>query len=124
MKFYSMLDGKSVKEDLRPDYDSAHEIGILRLGAEHLFFRKMMKVYSISYTEITQCFRRVMLVPAKMCYGSGDLRVENLVICHDGKEIAQLQLPGTKAAQLLMEELKEKAPYIDFSSPSKKEESK
>lgn len=122
MKFYSMINGKPVKENYLADFDSAHEIGIIRVGTENLYFRRLRKIYFIPYTEISRCFRRVMMVPAKLCCGSGDLNVENLVICHGNQEIAQIQLPGTKAARLLLEELKEKAPGIDFSSPSKPRE--
>ena len=66
-------------------------------------------------------FRRVMEVPAKMCCGKGNFAIENLVLCDNEKELAVIQLPGTKAARLLMEELKEKIPGAVFSAPSAKE---
>ncbi|MBE5996418.1 MAG: hypothetical protein E7240_03560 [Lachnospiraceae bacterium] len=59
-----------------------------------------------------------MEVPAKMCCGEGSFAIENLVICDDDKELAVIQLPGTKAARLLMEELKKKMPDTVFSAPS------
>jgi hypothetical protein len=57
-------------------------------------------------------------VPAKLCCGKGDLEVENLVICGDKGELAQIQLPGTRAAKVLMEELENLIPEAEFGRPS------
>ena len=120
-------------------YKAGHAVGVLRMGNDHLFFRAGLKYYAIPYTDITRCFRRVMQVPARMCCGKGNFQIENLVVCGaadaapdsstdaaDGRnadrtaevELAQIQLPGVKAARLLMEELKEKIPHAAFSAPA------
>ncbi len=124
MKFYS-LDGtaQAHQQDMEQDYKESREIGIVRLGKEHLYFRRMRKVYYIPYTDIRRCFRRVMLVPAKLCCGKGDLEVENLVICTDGGEAAQLQLPGAKAGKILLEELKMRLPDAQFTPEKSNSES-
>ena len=63
-------------------------------------------------------FRRVLAVPAKLCCGKGDFEIENLVICGENdQELAQVQLPGRKAAQILMEELKNRVPEAEFGRP-------
>ncbi|MCQ2508500.1 MAG: hypothetical protein MJ097_06915 [Dorea sp.] len=117
MKFYSLLD-QSTTEEFESAYKTAREIGILRYSEDTLFFKNKRKVYYIPFTEIHRCFRRVMGVPMKFCCGKGELAVENLVICDkEDKEIAQIQLPGTKAAQILMEELKTKMPDVLFVKP-------
>ena len=103
-------------------YKSGREIGIIRLGENALFFRRRMKVYYILYNEITRCFRRVMSIPAKLCCGKGEFVIENLVVYAGDKEVAEIQLPGTKAARILMEELKEKAPHAQFSRPEEKQD--
>lgn len=122
MKFYPL----TVEKDtggLAADYKSAREIGVVRLGEEHLYFRRARKVYYIPYSEIRRAFRRVMLVPAKMCCGKGELHVESLVVCSEEKELAQIQLPGTRAARGLMEELKKRIPDADFTAkPAEKKE--
>jgi len=56
-----------------------------------------------------------MLVPARLCCGRGELEVENLVICTDAGEAAQIQLPGAKAGKLLLEELKKRLPDAEFT---------
>ncbi|MBQ7841348.1 MAG: hypothetical protein IJ390_12825 [Lachnospiraceae bacterium] len=122
MKFNPLLTALSDVDFLENDYRDAREIGIVRLGESCLFFRKKLKIYYIPYENIERCFRRVMLVPAKMCCGKGDLAVENLVICSGEEEIAQIQIPGTKAAKILMDELKIKAPNADFTRPDKTNE--
>lgn len=95
---------------LREEFRQAREIGKLHLGQENLYFRAGLKVYYIPYGEIRRYFRRVMRVPAKLCCGKGDFEIENLVICGEGGELAQVQLPGAKAARIVMERMAELAP--------------
>ena len=42
---------------------------------------------------------------------------------NDGREVAQIQLPGTKAARILMDELKVRVPGGSFTAPKKSAES-
>lgn len=121
MNFYPLAQAEYNAEALKTEYKSGREIGKIRLGTANLFFRNGLKTYFIPYADIDRCFRRVMMVPAKLCCGKGDLQVENLVICDAEKELAQIQLPGTKAARILMEELKRLAPNAQFSRPSETE---
>ncbi len=58
-----------------------------------------------------------MLVPAKMCCGRGDFAVEYLVICDSDRELAQIQLPGSHAAKVLMERMLALAPAAVVGSP-------
>ncbi len=74
--------------------------------------------YYIPYRDVRRCFRRVELIPAKMCCGKGSFELENLVVCGEAGELIQVQLPGTKAAKLLMEELQERIPEAEFGKPS------
>jgi hypothetical protein len=120
MKFYPLEEDlpQTDAEALASEYETAREIGKLRLGELRLYFRKGQKIYFIPYANVRRCFRRVMLVPAKLCCGKGDLEVENLVICGDKGELAQIQLPGTRAAKVLMEELENLIPEAEFGRPS------
>lgn len=95
---------------LREEYRQAREIGSLHFGQDNLYFRAGLKVYYIPYGDIHRYFRRVMQVPAKLCCGRGDFEIENLVICGESGELAQVQLPGTKAARIVMERMAELAP--------------
>ena len=63
-----------------------------------------------------------MGVNIKMCCGKGELQVENLVLSDGEQDIAVVQLPGQRAAQELMKELKERMPHADFSAPKRDKE--
>lgn len=122
MKFYPLREVCDDPSLLEEDYRSAREIGVIRTGKEFLFFRVRLRQYYMPYAGITRCFRRVLLVPASMCCGRGDLQIENLVVCSGKEELAVIQLPGTRAARELMKELKSRMPDADFSLPEKSKE--
>ena len=118
MNFQPLVPGEDRREELASEYNAAREIGRVRLGELRLYLRAGFKTYYIPYREIRRCFRRVQLIPAKMCCGRGDLEVENLVVCGEGDtELIQVQLPGTRAAKMLMEELRERVPEAAFGKP-------
>ena len=110
MKFESLTAPAAETSPLQEEYKQAREIGKLRLGRQHLYVRTGLKSYYLPYSDITRYFRRVMQVPAKLCCGKGDFEIENLVICGERGELAQIQLPGLKAAKIVMEALAELAP--------------
>ena len=119
MRFYPLLEN-APQEDadaLASEYRAAREIGKVRLGELRLYVRSGRKTYYIPYRDVRRCFRRVMLIPAKMCCGRGDFELENLVICGDGGELAQVQLPGERAGKILLEELKARIPEAEFGKP-------
>ena len=118
MKFYPLVSGAEPPAGLASEYKAAREIGKVRLGELRLYLRAGLRVYYIPYAEVRRCFRRVQLIPAKMCCGRGDFEVENLVVCGDAGELIQVQLPGTKAAKILMTELEERIPEAEFGKPS------
>ncbi|MCD7844556.1 MAG: hypothetical protein LUG57_01600 [Oscillospiraceae bacterium] len=119
MKFYSLTNasGEADPKELASEYEGAREIGKLRLGELRLYFKQGRKVYYIPYSAVCRCFRRVQLVQAKLCCGKGNLEIENLVICGAEGELAQVQLPGTKAAKVLMTELERLIPEAEFGKP-------
>lgn len=122
MKFYPLTAPSEEKEKLKAEYKSGREIGKVSLGETWFFFRSMGKVFYIPYADIHRYFRRVMLVPAKLCCGKGDFEVENLVICSEtGEELAQIQLPGARAGKVLLECLEQLAPHAAVGRPAKEE---
>ena len=110
MKFESLTSPAADVSALQEEYKQAREIGKLRLGQRHLYVRSGLKSYYLPYSDISRYFRRVMQVPAKMCCGKGNFEIENLVICGEKGELAQIQLPGQKAARIVMDCLAEFAP--------------
>lgn len=110
MKFCPLTGDIQEPEGLIEEYKAGREIGKIHLGQTYFFFRSMRKIYYIPYAEIRRYFRRVMMVPAKLCCGKGEFQMEHLVICGDAGELAQIELPGTQAAKVLMESMKKLAP--------------
>lgn len=114
MKFYSVTSEHNNAAALQAEYASGRVIGNVNLGAEFLFFKEKRKVYYIPYADMTRCFRRVLLVQTKMCCGKGNLEVENLVVCSEKGEVAQIQLPGERAGKILLEEIVKMAPHVQI----------
>ena len=117
MRFWNGISKQAVQEDLTEEYRSARAFGAARIGETYLFFRAGFKTFSIAYGEITRFFRRVLLVPMKVCCGKGEMAVEHLVVCGSEGEVAQIQLPGTREAKILMEELTKRLPGIPNVRP-------
>ena len=107
--------------DLTEEYKAARTIGSIRIGENNLFFKLRLKVYFVPYDLIRRCYRRVLLVPATVCCGKGELHVENLVLCTQEGEIAQIPLPGTREAKEVMRELQMRIHDCIFAAPLKKE---
>ena len=122
MKYYTVTGEVLSDAALGGEYRAARAFGVVRVGEAHLFFRAGMRTYAMPYGEIRRCYRRVMRVPLRMCCGKGNLDVENLVVDGDAGEVAQIQLPGTRAAQALMESLKQRMPEAEFVPPAREAE--
>ena len=118
MKFHPLATPAAAPEVLAAGYKEGRDIGAVHLGAQYLYFRNKLKVYYIPYTDIRRYFRRVLLIPAKMCCGKGDFEVENIVICGEEGELAQIQLPGERAGKILLEELAKRAPHAESGKPN------
>ena len=117
MKFYPLTATVAADAALNAEYNAGRAVGNVQLGNEYLFFKVKRKTYYIAYSEITRVFRRVQLVQTKMCCGKGNLELENLVICGEAGELAQVQLPGARAGKILLEEIPKKAPHVQIGKP-------
>lgn len=119
MRFYPLTDEQADGSALAEEFRGGRQIGVVSVGESHLFFRVRLKTYYIGFGEITRCYRRVLMVPARMCCGRGNLNIENLVIESGAGELAQIQLPGERAGVELIRLLKQKMPGADFRCPAK-----
>ena len=117
MKLYPLA-SELAPEVAAAGYKEGREIGKIRLGAKALYFRDKLKVYYVPYEDMTRVFRRVLMIPATMCCGKGDFEVENIVICTEKGEVAQIQLPGERAGKIMLEELARRAPHAEVGKPN------
>lgn len=102
---------------LKYSLKSGHTIGNVTLSENYLFVKKGLKCFYIAYQDSQRIFRRVRTLHANICCGDGDLEVEYLVIMANDRELMEISLPGKKAAQMLMNELRELAPTLDTKAP-------
>ncbi|MCR4991402.1 MAG: hypothetical protein K6A38_11155 [Lachnospiraceae bacterium] len=120
----SLLHGKVNKETsvaLKESLKSGHTIGSVTIAGDALFVKKGLSCFYIKYDEAQKIFRRVRRLHANICCGDGDIEVEYLVIYANDRELMEVTLPGKKAAKMLLEEIKSKAPSLDTKAPEKPE---
>ena len=118
MNFTSYLTDKKAEDQvLNNCYTDGHKIGNVCISPGYLFFKKGFKTYYIAYDDATAIYRRHVSVEANLCCEQGAIIQEYLMIRTKGQKEAQIQLPDTRAARMLMEELKALHPDYDFDAP-------
>ena len=108
MNFKGLLGKEEQSDVLKADYESATKVGVIGLGNSHLFFRKLFKTYYVSYSDLSAAYRRVYMMK-----GKSSLAAEFLVLISEGREIANIGVPGSKNAREILDTIKEKAPHIE-----------
>ena len=121
MKFYTVSGENWPDGILDGEYKNARSIGALRIGSAHVFFKAKLKTYAVAGRDLERVYRRVMLVPARMCCGRGDLAVEYIVLEAGGRPVAQIQMPGERAGRAALEGIKEVAPEAEYRCPPAQE---
>ncbi len=118
MNFRNLTDkSKTSDKGLSEEYKAAHSYGVAAIGSDHFFVKKGFSVYYISYSDSERIFRRVRKVNAMMCCENGELEIEYIVVSANGEELIEVQLPGSKAARMMMEELKGVMPEDKLKAP-------
>lgn len=119
MRFKPLYTSIQDKGVLKTDFKVGNRYGIAVAGNNFLFFKSFLTAYYIPYSEITRCFRRVLLVPAKMQGNSGNLQVESVAVYNKDGEVAAINMPGKKSAEEFICLMKLKAPDADFTPEGK-----
>ena len=119
MTFYPLTGESASGTELKEEYESARAIGGVRIGAQRLYLRQGRKIGHILYADIRRCYRRVLIVPMRMCCGKGDVEFENLVVEGAGGELAEVRLPDGRAAKAVMQDLGKKLPEANLRCPPK-----
>ena len=117
MRFYPLAGGDAPEAGLKEEYENARDIGGVRFGTERLYLRRGLRIGHILYADIRRCYRRVLVVPMRMCCGKGDLEQENLVVEGSRGELAAVRLPDGRAARAVMQELGKKLPEAVLGRP-------
>ena len=110
LKFRS-VDKKTIDDQAHvDDYNSAEEIGRVRLGKLGLYYRDLGRKYYVPYEYIDRRFTRVNVVepddsPAYFYY--------RLILVHDGKEFANLIFENEEDVNKIHDRLQEIRPEIE-----------
>jgi hypothetical protein len=121
MIFKPLAPSEVSSDVLKKEYKNKEdkEVANVKLSTNYLFFKTGFRTYFIAYNDIYRFFRRVVMVAAKIGCCNGEMPVNYVVICGDkDQELAQIQMPGEKAAKALVDELKVRLPHARFGKPS------
>lgn len=105
------VDRKTIDDQAHvDDYNSAEEIGRVRLGKLGLYYRDLGRKYYVPYEYIDRRFTRVNVVepddsPAYFYY--------RLILVHDGKEFANLIFEKEEDVNKIHDRLQEIRPEIE-----------
>lgn len=107
---------KQTSEALDQEFQQAVKYGKIKLGKDHLFWKKGLKWYVVPLDDAERAYRRVEGVNAKMCCGRADFDIQKLVLLlKDGSRLELLigdAMP--KEAERLFEQLKATRPNMLF----------
>lgn len=117
MKFECYTSTKMEQAVCKEDFASADGMNNVFFGDKAVYLKKLTKILYIPYADMDRIFRRVMQVPVKMCCGRGDLEIQYLVIMKEDKQIIELQVPSKTGAVILFDEVKKRAPQLQFTRP-------
>lgn len=121
MRFIPLIPSDVSSDVLTKEYKNKEdkEVANVKLSTDYLFFKTGLRTYFIAYSDIHRFFRRVMMVAAKIGCCSGEMPVDYVVLCDkDDRELAQIQMPGERAAKGLMDELKVRLPHAKLGKPT------
>ena len=116
-KFYPLTETVLDDATLDQEFKDARQIGPCRIGETCLMIRSKLKNYYVPYSDVTRFYRRVKIVKARVCCGRGEMEMEHLVVCGEQGELAEVQVPGTRAAVGLMDALKAVMPEVEAVKP-------
>ncbi len=104
-------------EELLADYQSGWQVGKLRVGQSHLFFREGGETVCVPYSAVRYCYRRIEATPARLCCGAGNLETEYLMLVGEDGQLAKIQVPDGRAGKVLLERLRPLIPHAQFHKP-------
>ena len=102
MKFKAA--GNAVLDDsvLESDYEAAEVFWKVRLGNTCLYYLSLFKTAYLPLSEISRAFIRVETTVSRVCCGPAEFNSYYLILCHDGAEIASVELDSEVKADRLL----------------------
>ncbi len=114
MKKYTYI--KNTDESVDREFSTAESYGQIKCGETVMFWKRGLKWYVISLSEVTRIYRRVEYVYGKICCGGDTYDMQRLVLVLKNGE--ELEIPVgdrmEKKAVELMEKLQKEHPEIQY----------
>ena len=109
---------KKQNEQLDAEFSQASQYGKVKLGKNHIFWKKGLKWNVAELDQVSRIYRRIQGVDTKMCCGNVNFDIQKLVlICKDGTELELLIGDGMlREAEILYQKLKTGHPYISYGT--------
>ncbi|MDD7738645.1 MAG: hypothetical protein SOT28_00175 [Fusicatenibacter sp.] len=110
---------QSISKELADEFSKSAPYGKVRMGTEHLFWKKAFSWKYLPYQEIRRIYRRVEAVDTKMCCGNVNFDIQKLVLeLKSGEEQEVLIGEGIPSvAEQLFRDLKEARNEITYGLP-------
>ena len=107
---------KNVVPELDQEFLKARCFGKVKLGTNHIFWKKMVAWSYAAFADVCRVYRRVEAVDTKMCCGSVNFDIQKLVLAFaDGTETELVVGEGTpKEAEQLFAAIQELHPELSF----------
>lgn len=113
--------GSQISSDtLKNEIKTGEKTGLIVLGETCFFFKAGFSKYYIPYSEIKRCYKRIKVLPVRnRKTDEKSLQIEYVVLMDFEKEIAEIQLPGNNAADIILKKVVEKNAEIITVCPRK-----
>lgn len=98
------------------EYEQAPFYGKVKLGKQHIFWKKGFRKYAVDLEKVQRAYRRVEAVDTKMCCGNVNFDIQKLVLLlKDGTQLELLIGEGTlKEAEGLYQALQDQNPQLQY----------
>lgn len=105
---------KNKDPEITKDFEQADLYGKVKLGWNHIFWKKRLSWQYVSLNEIYRIYRRVEAVDSKMCCGNVNFDIQKLVIeLKDGTSCELIVSEGVpREAEVLYHALQNQRPEI------------
>ncbi|MPM54995.1 hypothetical protein SDC9_101780 [bioreactor metagenome] len=97
---------------LLDDFCAADKIGPFWIGKTAFYYRDGLKKRCIPFTDIDQAFMRIEPVPTRCCCCKLDFEIYRLVVCSQGKELADIRTEDEGMVDKALAFLKNHSPKI------------
>ncbi|MDO5344562.1 MAG: hypothetical protein Q4E91_02325 [Lachnospiraceae bacterium] len=93
--------------------------GKVKIGQEHIFWKKGLRWYQVEVSRIRRAYRRVEAVDTKMCCGNANFDIQKLILVLDDDTRLELLIGDgmPREGEALYQEMKNRYPQLQYGKP-------